>query len=87
MIVLASLTSAHAIVVEASLSFLGLGIPPPAPSWGSILSEGRTVLRTSPWVAVYPGLMIMITTLALNVIGDAVRDVTDPRLRGGRGRA
>jgi peptide/nickel transport system permease protein len=84
LIVLASLASAGAIVVEASLSFLGLGIPPPMPSWGSMLSDGRNVLRTAPWVAIVPGLMIMLVALALNVIGDTVRDVTDPRLRASR---
>jgi len=81
-IVLASMRVAQAILAEAALSFLGLGLAPPTPSWGIMISEGRQHLGTAPWVALFPGVFIMLTVLAFNVFGDGVRDVLDPRLKG-----
>jgi peptide/nickel transport system permease protein len=73
------------ILVEATLSFLGYGVPPPFPSWGQMLSlEGRDYMRSAPWLAIYPGIAIGLTVYAFNVLGDALRDVLDPRLRGAR---
>jgi peptide/nickel transport system permease protein len=72
-----------AILTEASLSFLGLGTPPPAPSWGSMLSTSRRYVELSPWPAIFPGLAIMIVVLGFNLLGDGLRDVLDPRLRAG----
>lgn len=80
-IVSASLGMAAAILSEASLSFLGLGTQPPAPSWGSMLAQGRDYLWQAPWLTLYPGLAIFVTILALNLVGDGLRDVLDPRLR------
>jgi len=75
------------ILTEASLSFLGFGIPPPAPSWGGMLSgSGRQYMFQAPWVAIWPGLALAIVVYGINMFGDAVRDITDPRLRGGTGR-
>ena len=71
-----------AIRTEASLSFLGLGIPPPTPSWGNILSEGRQYIKCCPWITTFSGLAIMLAVLAFNLVGDALRDLLDPRLRG-----
>jgi peptide/nickel transport system permease protein len=72
---------ALAILVEASMSFLGLGTPPPAPSWGVIISDGRDFIRTAPWLMFFPGLAISLAVMGLNFIGDGLRDVLDPRLR------
>src|SRR5919109_351302 len=80
--VMATLYIATAIRTEASLSFLGLGVPPPAPSWGNILSEGQSYVRQAPWVTGFSGLAILVAVLAFNLLGDALRDVMDPRLRG-----
>ena len=74
-----SLTVAAAIIAEASLSFLGLGQQPPAPSWGSMLNAAQRYLVQAPWMAIYPGLMIFGIVMALNVLGDALRDALDPR--------
>jgi len=72
----------NAIVIEAALSFLGLGTPPPTPTWGGMLSgEGRRNLETAPYLAIFPGLAISIVVLAFNMLGDALRDLLDPRLR------
>ena len=78
-LVLVSLDFAHAILVESSLSFLGLGFPPPAPSWGLMLSEARGYMELAPHVAIIPGLVISITILGFNLIGDGLRYIFDPR--------
>ena len=73
------------ILAEAGLSFLGLGVPPPAPTWGSMLSgTGRTYMYMGPWLALAPGLCLTIVVYAINVFGDALRDLLDPRMRGSR---
>jgi peptide/nickel transport system permease protein len=84
--VLATVTIGGAILVEAALSFLGLGVPPPTPTWGSMLSRGNAAgsFERAPWIALAPGIAITLTVLAFNLIGDALRDVLDPRLRGAR---
>jgi peptide/nickel transport system permease protein len=69
----------QAILIEASLSYLGLSAQPPTPSWGNMLNEGRTYLETAPWISVFPGLAIMVAVLAFNLVGDGLRDVLDPR--------
>jgi peptide/nickel transport system permease protein len=78
----ATITFSHAILLEAYLSFLGLGIQPPAPSWGTMLQEARTFLETAPWMSIFPGLAIMLAVLAFNLLGDGIRDALDPRTRG-----
>ena len=86
-IILFTVRTPAVILVEATLSFLGLGIPPPAPSWGGMLSgEGRSYMFLAPWLAVWPGLALTITVYGINMFGDALRDLLDPRLRGGVGR-
>lgn len=80
-IVVATFGMATAILAEASLSFLGLGIQPPTPSWGSILADGRTLMRQAPHVTIFPGIAIALTILGLNFLGDGLRDALDPRLR------
>ena len=82
LVVVATLYIATAIRTEAGLSFLGLGIPPPTPSWGNILSEGRQYIKCCPWITTFSGLAIMLAVLAFNLMGDALRDLLDPRLRG-----
>jgi peptide/nickel transport system permease protein len=82
LVVVATLYIATAIRTEAGLSFLGLGIPPPTPSWGNILSEGRQYIKCCPWITTFSGLSIMLAVLAFNLMGDALRDLLDPRLRG-----
>lgn len=84
-IVLASITLGNAILIEASLSFLGLGTPLPKPSWGAMLAgTGRRFMEIAPWLAIFPGLAISIAVLSFNMLGDAIRDLLDPRLRGSR---
>jgi peptide/nickel transport system permease protein len=78
LLVQSSLTVAAAIIAEASLSFLGLGQQPPAPSWGSMLNAAQRYLSQAPWMAIYPGLMIFAVVMSLNVLGDALRDALDP---------
>jgi peptide/nickel transport system permease protein len=82
LVVVATLYIATAIRTEASLSFLGFGIPPPTPSWGNILSDGRQYIKCCPWITTFSGLAIMLAVLAFNIVGDALRDLLDPRLRG-----
>jgi len=79
LLVQATLTIAAAIIAEASLSFLGLGQQPPAPSWGSMLNSAQRFLATAPWMAVWPGLAIFVTVLSFNLLGDGLRDALDPR--------
>jgi peptide/nickel transport system permease protein len=81
LIVVATLGVGSAILVAAALSFLGLGSQPPTPEWGRMLAEGRTYLRDQWWIATFPGLAIMLTVLALNLLGDGLRDALDPRLK------
>jgi peptide/nickel transport system permease protein len=76
-----TISLAYAILVEASLSYLGLGVQPPAASWGSMLATGKPFMEISPWVAIVPGVAIMLTVLGFNLLGDALRDSLDPRLR------
>jgi peptide/nickel transport system permease protein len=83
-IVQASLLVGVAIIVEASLSFLGLGVPPPTPSWGSDLRLGAKYLERGPWMSIFPGLCIYLTVLAINLIGDGLRLALDPRMKGVR---
>ncbi len=86
-IILFSLQVPAMILTEASLSFLGFGIPPPFPSWGGMLSiDGRTYMFLAPWMAIWPGVALAVTVYGVNIFGDAVRDILDPRLRGGVGR-
>ena len=80
-IVLLPLMIATTILTEAALSFLGIGVQPPNASWGTIISDGQGLLYTRPWVAIAPGIMIVLTVLALNVLGDGVRDALDPRAK------
>lgn len=80
-IVAATLGMAGAIMAEAALSFIGLGAQPPTPSWGSMVSEGRDLLRVAPWVSFAPGVAIGIAVLGFNLLGDAIREAWDPRLR------
>jgi peptide/nickel transport system permease protein len=77
---------AYAILIEASLGYLGLGVQPPQPSWGGMLASGKSFMEMSIWPSVVPGLCIMITVLGFNLLGDTLRDVLDPRLRGKSGR-
>ena len=76
---------AVSMILASGLSFLGLGVPPPAPTWGSMLSgSGRTYMFQGPWLALAPGLCLTVVVYATNVFGDALRDLLDPRLRGSR---
>lgn len=81
LIVQTTVSLAYAILAEAALSFLGLGAPPPAPSWGNILSEARNFMLDAPWMTVFPGLAITLAVLGFNLFGDALRDLLDPRLK------
>ncbi len=74
-----SVSMATAILVETALSFLGLGVQPPTPSWGSMLRLGVGYLDTAPWVSIWPGFAIFVTVLGINLLGDALRDLLDPR--------
>lgn len=80
-IVIASLSVGGIIILEAALSFLGLGVTPPTPSWGGMLSDGRSLMRVYPHLAIVPGVAIFITVLAFNLVGDGLRDALDPRQR------
>jgi ABC-type dipeptide/oligopeptide/nickel transport system permease subunit len=81
-IVIATTLLGTAILAEAALSFLGLGVPPPNPSWGADISSARTSFPYNTWSALFPGLAISLSVLGFNLLGDALRDVLDPRLRG-----
>ena len=78
-IVIATLEVGHLILVEASLSFLGVGVPPPTPAWGLMVADGREYLATKYWLSLFPGLAIMATVLSINWIGDWLRDILDPK--------
>lgn len=80
-IVIWTLEVARIILLESALSFLGLGVPPPTPTWGRMLAEGRDYLTVAGWISVFPGLAIMLTVLGINFLGDGARDLLDPRLR------
>jgi peptide/nickel transport system permease protein len=85
-IVLFTIVMGASIIAEASISFLGFGIPPPTPSWGGMLSgSGRQYMLTAPWMALWPGLALAIVVYGINMLGDAVRDILDPRMRGTSG--
>ncbi|MBR0666844.1 ABC transporter permease [Roseomonas hellenica] len=81
MIVQLSFLFAYAVLSEATLSFLGVGAVPPTPTWGNIMSEGRDFMREAPWIITIPGIALMVTVMGLNLLGDGLRDVLDPRLR------
>jgi peptide/nickel transport system permease protein len=81
LIVLSTLQVGFVIVLEATLSFLGAGLPPPAPSWGVMVADGRALIASAWWVSTFPGLAILLVVLSINVVGDALRDLLDPRLR------
>jgi peptide/nickel transport system permease protein len=81
LIVQLSFLFAYAVLSEATLSFLGLGAVPPTPTWGNIMAEGRQYMTDAPWIITIPGIWLMITVLGLNMLGDGLRDVLDPRLR------
>ncbi|HEW92087.1 MAG TPA: ABC transporter permease [Thermotogaceae bacterium] len=81
LIIYSSLNFSGAVISEATLSFLGLGIQPPTPSWGSMLSEAKDFLQVAPHMAIFPGLAILVTCIGFNLLGDGLRDILDPRLR------
>jgi peptide/nickel transport system permease protein len=81
LIVQITISLAYAILAEASLSFLGLGAPPPAPSWGNMLSDARNFMVDAPWMTVFPGVAIMFAVVGFNLLGDGLRDVLDPRMK------
>jgi len=81
LMVLLSLQVGWVIIVEASLSFLGAGVPPPTPTWGSMIAEGRDYIASAWWISFFPGLAILVTVLAFNLLGDWLRDALDPTLR------
>jgi peptide/nickel transport system permease protein len=81
LIVVTTLEISHVIMLEAGLSFLGAGLPPPQPSWGGMIADGRSLISTGWWIALFPGLMIVVTILSCNGIGDWLRDFLDPKTR------
>jgi peptide/nickel transport system permease protein len=81
LIVQLSFLFAYAVLAEATLSFLGLGAEPPTPTWGNIMAEGRQYMREAPWIIAIPGAALAITVMGLNLLGDGLRDVLDPRLK------
>ena len=81
LMVQATFNFAYAVLAEASLSFVGAGAPPPTPSWGNILSEGRIYMKNAPWMTIFPGIAIALTVLGLNLAGDGLREVLDPRMK------
>jgi peptide/nickel transport system permease protein len=80
-LVVATLDMARVIVIESALSFLGLGVQPPDPTWGGMLADGRVYITTAWWLATFPGLAILVTVLGINLFGDGLRDTLDPRLQ------
>lgn len=86
-IVVATLNIATAILIESSLSFLGLGVQPPTPSWGAMIADGREWLLDAPWISTFSGAAIMFAVFGFNLFGDSLRDILDPRLHGAEGRS
>lgn len=80
-IVVTTIYVANCILIEAALSFLGLGVAPPAPSWGNILADGRNFITQAPWLSIFPGMAISLTVLGFNTLGDGLRDLLDPKLK------
>ena len=80
-IVMSTLRVGSVILMEASLSFLGLGIEPPTPAWGSMVAEGRRFINTEWWISTLPGLAVLLTVLGINLVGEGLRDALDPKLR------
>jgi peptide/nickel transport system permease protein len=80
-LVLATLHVGFVIVLEAALSFLGVGVPPPTPSWGVMVADGRGLIETAWWISILPGVAILVTVISINILGDWVRDRLDPKLR------
>jgi peptide/nickel transport system permease protein len=81
-VVIGSLEVGRRIITEASLSYLGLGVPPPASSWGRMIAEGRNVLAEAWWLATFPGIALTLVVVSISVVGDYLREATDPRLKG-----
>ena len=79
--VAATLGVGNALLTEASVSYLGLGVQPPEPSWGNMLYNAQSYFFNAPWITLYPGVMILITVLCINFVGDGLRDALDPRLK------
>jgi peptide/nickel transport system permease protein len=80
-LVSSTMSIGNVIMMAAMLSFIGLGVQPPTPEWGSMISGGRSLIRTCPWMVTFPGIFIMLTVLALNMFGDGLRDALDPKLK------
>jgi peptide/nickel transport system permease protein len=83
-LVVATLELARIIIMDAALSFLGLGVQPPNPSWGRMLADGRVYISTAWWIVTFPGIVILLTVLSVNLLGDWLRDYFDPKLGKGR---
>jgi peptide/nickel transport system permease protein len=77
----ATMSIGNVIMSAAMLSFIGLGIQPPTPEWGAMISGGRALIRSCPWMVTFPGIFIMLTVLAFNMLGDGLRDALDPKLK------
>lgn len=86
LLVAGTLWVGEAIRLEANLAFIGLGVQPPTPTWGNMTREGIDVLINAPWISIFAGLSILVTILSFNMLGDGLRDITDPKLRGGDGK-
>jgi peptide/nickel transport system permease protein len=82
-LVMASLWTATAVRIEASLAFIGLGVRPPTPTWGSMIRDGFENILDAPWLSIYPGLCVLALVFSLNLLGDGLRDAADPKLRDG----
>jgi peptide/nickel transport system permease protein len=80
-LVIGTFAMATAIISEASLSFLGIGVPPAIPTWGTMLADGRNYITTEPWLTIFPGLAIFVVVLGINLLGDGLRDALDPRMK------
>jgi len=80
-LVMASLWTANAIMIEAGFSFLGLGVRPPTPTWGGMIREGFEHIFQAPWMSLFPGICILLAVMSLNLLGDGLRDAVDPRLK------